>query len=107
MEHFDVIKARIAQSLLPNGYVVVKGEESTILSDGDYVKGENGEWVKRNTDEDTFTKAEVMERMDSVEEQMNEIEELHKDGSATKVDDQEYVRLNKMYNVLHNKYKSM
>lgn len=103
MDNFDLIKARIAQSLLPIGYTIVKGVKSTIHFDED----ESDESVKGNTDSIDFTKAEVMERMDDVEDQMNAIEELHKEGVANKRHDNEYIHLNKMYNILHNKYKTM
>ena len=99
MDNFDLMKARIAQSLLPNGYTIVKGEEVKNITDS--------ERVNDNTEETTFTKADVMERMDAVEDQMNEIEELHKEGVANKRHEEEYMSLNRTYTTLHNKYKTM
>lgn len=103
MTQFEEVRARIAQSLIPNGYNIVKGEVSNIPS-GDYTKDEKGEWVKVNA---KITKSEVMKSLDFLSGKMEDIEDLFKSETATLRDGAEYKKLEGQYNTLYIQYKKM
>lgn len=109
MSHFDVIKARIAQGLLPDGYNIVKGEsiEQDIALGARVKDSTEAEEVKDNTEPKVLSKSEVMVRLDMISAKMVEMEDFFKADIVDVRHEHVYKMLDRAYNNLHIKYKAM
>lgn len=88
---FDIIKARIAQSLLPDGYeVVIKGEQTISVPE---------------VTEPQLPDNALMARLDQIADRMGDIEDRFSKGEHTVKDEMEYARLDREYKAIHVEYK--